>query len=53
VIAGSRVPFDLVAGLADEGSKPGEIIEMFPSVSRQAIPDAREFAHQVARAAAA
>jgi uncharacterized protein (DUF433 family) len=52
VIAGSRVPFDLIAGLADEGSKPAEIIEMYPSVDRRAIPDAREFAHQVALAAA-
>ena len=52
VIAGSRVPFDLVAGLADEGSKPAEIIDMYPSVDRRAIPDARDFAHQVARAAA-
>lgn len=51
VIAGSRVPFDLVAGLADEGAKPAEIIQMFPSVNRRAIPDACNFAHQVARAA--
>jgi uncharacterized protein (DUF433 family) len=50
VIAGSRVPFDVVAGLADEGAKPAEIIEMFPSVNRHAIPDARDFADQVARA---
>lgn len=52
VIAGSRVPFDLVAGLADEGAKPAEIVQMFPSVSKRAIPDAREFARQVARVAA-
>lgn len=52
VIAGSRVPFDLVAGLADDGAKPGEIVEMFPSVNKRAIRDAREFAHQVARVAA-
>jgi uncharacterized protein (DUF433 family) len=52
VIAGSRVPFDVVAGLADHGAKPAEIIELFPSVNRRAIPDAQEFAHQVARAAA-
>jgi uncharacterized protein (DUF433 family) len=50
--AGSRVPFDLVAGLADEGTTPSEIIQMFPSVSKRAIPDARDFAHQMARVAA-
>jgi uncharacterized protein (DUF433 family) len=52
VIAGSRVPFDLVAGLADEGAKPAEIIEMFPSVTKRGIPDASDFAHEVAAVAA-
>jgi uncharacterized protein (DUF433 family) len=52
VIAGSRVPFDLVAGLAEEGAKPAEIVHMFPSVNRRAIRDAREFARQVAQVAA-
>jgi uncharacterized protein (DUF433 family) len=52
VVAGSRVPFDVVAGLADEGAEPGEIVAMYPSVDVGAIPDAQDFAHDVALIAA-
>jgi uncharacterized protein (DUF433 family) len=51
VIADSRVPFDVVAGLADEGAKPAEIVTMYPSVRPHAIGDAQSFARQVARIA--
>lgn len=50
VIAGTRVPFDVVAGLADDGVPTAEIIEMYPSVDPDSIDDARDFAEQVARA---
>lgn len=48
VIAGSRVPFDSVASLADEGAANAEIIELYPSVDPKGIPDAQQFALQVA-----
>ena len=50
VIAGTRVPFDVVAGLADDGVPTAEIIEMYPSVDPDSIDDARDFAEQVAKA---
>lgn len=52
VIGGSRVPFHLVAALADEGAKPAEIIEIYPSVPPEGVADAQDFAKQVARVAA-
>ena len=51
VIAGSRVPFHLVAALADEGADETEITETYPSVDPRGIHDAQEFAGQVALAA--
>jgi uncharacterized protein (DUF433 family)/DNA-binding transcriptional MerR regulator len=51
VIAGSRVPFDIVAGLADDGVESAEIVQMFPSVDERGVPDASAFAAQVARVA--
>jgi uncharacterized protein (DUF433 family)/DNA-binding transcriptional MerR regulator len=51
VVAGTRVPYDLVAGLADDGYDDAEIIEMYPSVKGVAVADARAFAEEVAAAA--
>lgn len=48
VIAGTRVPFDVVASLADERLEPDEIADVYPSVDREAIGDAVSFARQVA-----
>ncbi len=50
VIAGSRVPFHLVAALADEGAAASEILEAYPSVDARGIPDSQWFADQVAAA---
>lgn len=50
VIAGTRVPFDLVAGLADDGATTAEIIAIYPSVNPASIGDAQDFAAQVAKA---
>jgi uncharacterized protein (DUF433 family)/DNA-binding transcriptional MerR regulator len=52
VVAGSRVPFDSVAALADEGAEEAEIIELYPSVNPAAIPDALDFARHVAQVVA-
>jgi uncharacterized protein (DUF433 family) len=52
VVAGSRVPFHVVAGLADDGVEAHEIAAMYPSVPPAAVPDAQAFARQVAAAAA-
>lgn len=48
VVGGSRVPFDVVAELAEDGLGAAEIVEIYPSVDPRAIPDARDFAQQVA-----
>jgi uncharacterized protein (DUF433 family) len=50
VVAESRVPFDVVATLADEGAAPAEIVELYPSVDPLGVPDAQDFARQVAAA---
>jgi len=51
VVSGTRVPFDVVAGLADDGYSEAEIIELYPSVRSASIADARSFAQDVAAAA--
>jgi uncharacterized protein (DUF433 family)/DNA-binding transcriptional MerR regulator len=51
VIAGTRVPFDVVAGLAEDGVPAAEIVEMYPSVDPASVGDAQAFAEQVAKAA--
>ena len=51
VVAGSRVPFDVVASLADDGMSTAEIVELYPTVDPDSIGDARDFAQQVSRAA--
>lgn len=51
VISGSRVPFDVVAYLAEDNLSPEEIAAIYPSVDRDAISDATAFAAQVAAAA--
>jgi uncharacterized protein (DUF433 family) len=48
VIAGTRVPFDVVAALADDDLAPEEIADVYPSIDREAIGDAVSFAGQVA-----
>jgi uncharacterized protein (DUF433 family)/DNA-binding transcriptional MerR regulator len=50
VVADTRVPFDVVAGLAEEGWPAAEIISLYPTVEVGAIRDARAFAKQVANA---
>ncbi len=50
-IAGTRVPFDVVAALANDKLEPHEIAEVYPSVDRDAIGDAVSFAEQVAAVA--
>ena len=49
VIAGTRLQFDLVASLVEDGVAPGEIVEFYPSVSAAAATDAVEFARLVQR----
>jgi uncharacterized protein (DUF433 family)/DNA-binding transcriptional MerR regulator len=48
VIAGSRVPFDVVARLVDDDLRSSEITAIYPSVDPEAINDATAFAEQVA-----
>jgi uncharacterized protein (DUF433 family)/DNA-binding transcriptional MerR regulator len=47
VIAGTRVPFDVVASLAEDELGPGEIAAVYPSIDQEAIGDAVSFAEQV------
>ncbi len=51
VMVGTRVPFDVVAGLAEEGYSDAEIIDLYPNVGTASIEDARSFAQDVAAAA--
>jgi uncharacterized protein (DUF433 family) len=51
VLAGTRVPFDAVAALANDDLDPAEIAAIYPSVEREAIRDAIDFAEQVAAVA--
>jgi len=51
VIAGTRVPYDVVAGLAEDGYSGADIVELYPSVAAAAVADAAEFAGVVAAAA--
>ena len=51
VMAGTRVPFDAVAALAEDNLEPAEIRAIYPSVEREAIRDAMDFAQQVAAVA--
>lgn len=51
VVAGTRVPFELVAGLVRDGVAPEEVAEFYPSVGPAAARDAVEFADYVDRAA--
>lgn len=48
VVAGTRVPFDSVAALAEEELSPEEISTIYPSVALGAVEDAVRFAEQVA-----
>jgi len=51
VIAGTRVPFDVVARLAEDDLDASEITAVYPSVDPAAIEEATEFARQVAAVA--
>jgi uncharacterized protein (DUF433 family)/DNA-binding transcriptional MerR regulator len=51
VVAGTRVPFELVAGLVHDGVPPEKIVDFYPSVTAAAARDAADFADYVDRAA--
>jgi uncharacterized protein (DUF433 family) len=48
VIAGTRIPFDVVAGLVADGVPLNEVHELYPTVGAEAARDAFEFAEYVA-----
>lgn len=47
VVEGTRVPYDLVASLLDDGLEPSVISEVYPSVTIDAARGAAEFARYV------
>jgi uncharacterized protein (DUF433 family) len=49
VIEGTRVPYDLVAALLDDGLDPAEVRRFYPSVEPVAARGALEFARYVDR----
>jgi uncharacterized protein (DUF433 family) len=51
VVKGTRVPFELVAGLVRDGVEPREVADFYPSVSAAAARDAVDFADYVDRTA--
>lgn len=48
VIAGTRVPFELVAGLVEDGVAPEDVALFYPGVNAAAARDAADFALYVA-----
>src|SRR5262249_49494025 len=48
VIAGTRIPFNIIAGLHADGLPPAEIAELYPSVTPEEIEGATELAELVA-----
>ncbi|HWE91456.1 MAG TPA: DUF433 domain-containing protein [Pseudonocardiaceae bacterium] len=44
VIEGTRVPYDVVAALVQDGLAPEEVVDFYPSVSPEAAVGARDFA---------
>lgn len=49
VVRGTRVPYDLVAGLVEDGVPAGEISAFYPNVEAAAAWDAADFAKYVRR----
>ena len=47
VIAGTRVPYDLIASLVDDGLDASAIAEIYPSVPVDAAQDAVDFSRYV------
>lgn len=50
VLAGIRLPYDAVAGLARDGLTDAEIIAIYPTATPHGIAGARDFANLVHRA---
>lgn len=48
VLDGTRVPYDVVAGLVEDGLSASEVVAFYPSVDPKAIQGAVEFARYVA-----
>jgi uncharacterized protein (DUF433 family)/DNA-binding transcriptional MerR regulator len=51
VVAGTRVPYDVVAGLVRDGVTPEDVATFYPSVDAAGARDAYDFAEYVRRAA--
>jgi uncharacterized protein (DUF433 family)/DNA-binding transcriptional MerR regulator len=51
VVAGTRVPFELVASLVRDGVPPEKVADFYPSVTAAAARDAADFADYVDQAA--
>jgi uncharacterized protein (DUF433 family)/DNA-binding transcriptional MerR regulator len=49
VVAGTRVPFEVVAGLVADGVPPEDVAQFYPSVDAAAARDAVDFAEYVER----
>lgn len=47
VVAGTRIPYDTIASLAEDGLGAAEIIDLYPSVTRDGIRGAVELAELV------
>ena len=51
VVTGTRVPFELIAGLVRDGVPPEEVSQFYPSVDAAAARDAADLAEYIERAA--
>lgn len=50
VMTGTRIPYDVVSGLLDDGLDDDEIRELYPAISPESLSGASEFAHIVEEA---
>ncbi len=48
VLAGTRIPYDTVAGLADDGLSDADIVDLYPNATHEGISGAKELAELVA-----
>jgi uncharacterized protein (DUF433 family) len=48
VLDGTRVPYDVVAGLVEDGLSAAQVVAFYPSVDPKAIQGAVDFARYVA-----
>lgn len=50
-LTGTRLPYDIIAGLTQDGLKDAQIIDLYPTATPEGVRGAAKFAERVAQAA--